>query len=42
MKHVRADKQTVISELERAGFELIEEVSLGMEENYVLKLRPKR
>ncbi|MEO0649567.1 MAG: class I SAM-dependent methyltransferase [Planctomycetota bacterium] len=38
--HVRADKQTVIAELESFGFELIEEVEIeGLEENYSLRLR---
>lgn len=39
LKHVRAPKQTVIAELGAAGFELVEEVELGMRENYFLRLR---
>jgi ubiquinone/menaquinone biosynthesis C-methylase UbiE len=38
--HVRADKQTVIAELESFGFELVEQVEIpGLEENYALRLR---
>lgn len=38
--HVRADKATVISEIETSGFELVEEVDLeGLSENYLLKFR---
>lgn len=37
MSHVRAGKETVIAEVERAGFRLREEVrSLGLRENYYL------
>ncbi len=38
--HVRADKQTVIAEVEAAGFTLEEEVEVeGLEENYFLRFR---
>lgn len=39
LKHVRADKDTVIGELEQAGFTLAEEVEFdGLDENYFLVL----
>lgn len=38
--HVRADKQTVIREIESAGFELVREVDLPqLRENYLLQFR---
>ena len=38
--HVRADKQTVVEEVETAGFSLAEEVEVeGLEENYFLRFR---
>lgn len=42
MKHVRAGKSEVIDELERSGFRLVGEAQLGLEENYVLRLVPRR
>lgn len=40
LAHIRASKETVLAELGDAGFELVEEVDLGMRENYFLRLRP--
>lgn len=42
LAHVRAGKATVIDELERAGLEVVEELELGLEENYALLLQPAR
>lgn len=39
LDHVRCGKQTVIAEVTAAGFELVEEVPLGFEENYFLRFR---
>jgi len=42
LAHVRAGKETVISEIEASGFELIEEIEFdGLKENYLLKFRKK-
>lgn len=42
LKHVRAGKSVFRSEIEAAGFELVEEVSIsGLKENYVLRFRKK-
>lgn len=39
LKHVRADMQTVIGELEQAGFRLVEQVEFeGLDENYFIVL----
>jgi len=40
MSHVRAGKETVIAEIEAAGFELLEERPI-LEENYFLRFRRK-
>ena len=37
--HVRCGKETVIAEVAAAGFELVEEVPLGLHENYCLRFR---
>ena len=37
LKHVRASKETVTEEVTAAGFSLIDEPELGLEENYVLR-----
>ncbi len=38
--HVRADKGTVISEIEESGFDLVEEIEMpGLKENYLLRFR---
>jgi len=37
MDHVRCGKEQVVREVEAAGFELVEEVPLGFEENYFLR-----
>jgi len=42
LAHVRVGKDTVIEELERSGLVLVEEVSLGLSENYALRLRVAR
>ncbi|MFT4539194.1 MAG: ubiquinone/menaquinone biosynthesis C-methylase UbiE, partial [Planctomycetota bacterium] len=39
MKHVRAGKEVFRSEIEAAGFVFIEEVNVGLEENYFLRFR---
>ena len=39
LKHIRAPKETVIEELAAAGFVLVDEPQLGLEENYVLRLK---
>ncbi|MFK7739803.1 MAG: class I SAM-dependent methyltransferase [Planctomycetota bacterium] len=39
MDHVRCGKSTVVAEVEAAGFERVEEVPLGFEENYFLRFR---
>jgi ubiquinone/menaquinone biosynthesis C-methylase UbiE len=39
LDHVRADKRTVIKEIEQAGFVFVDEPKLGMQENYVLRFR---
>jgi ubiquinone/menaquinone biosynthesis C-methylase UbiE len=40
MKHVRADRDTVVAELAHAGFELVDEIE-GLRENYVLVLKAR-
>ncbi|MCB1036811.1 MAG: methyltransferase domain-containing protein, partial [Acidobacteria bacterium] len=43
LNHVRASKETVISEIEASGFELVEELDLpSLEENYLLRFRKSR
>ena len=37
LDHVRCGKGQVIAEIAAAGFELVEEVPLGLEENYFLR-----
>lgn len=37
LKHIRASKETVIEEVTAAGFSLVDEPELGLEENYVLR-----
>src|SRR5690606_25175451 len=37
--HVRCGKEQVICEVTEAGFEVVEEVPLGFEENYFLRFR---
>jgi len=37
--HVRCGKEQVVREVEAAGFELVEEVPVGLEENYFLRFR---
>lgn len=39
LAHIRAGKETVIAELRAVGFELVEQVDLGLRENYFLRLR---
>ena len=39
MNHVRCGKEQVVREVTEAGFELVEEVPLGFEENYFLRFR---
>ncbi len=39
LDHVRCDKATVIAEVESFGFRLVEEVPLGLRENYCLRFR---
>ena len=39
LDHVRAGKEVFRAEIEAAGFELIEEVDVGLEENYFLRFR---
>lgn len=40
MEHVRADKRTVIKEIEQAGFQFVEELQVpGLSENYMLRFR---
>ena len=39
LNHVRCGKEQVIREVTDAGFELVEEVPLGFEENYFLRFR---
>lgn len=39
LDHVRAGKQEVIAEVTAAGFRLVEEVALGLSENYFLRFR---
>ena len=40
--HVRADKETVTSEIEASGFELVEQIHLeGLSENYMLRFRKR-
>lgn len=40
LKHVRADKETVLSEIEAAGFEFIAEITPDcLEENYLLRFK---
>ncbi len=40
LDHVRCDKDTVIEEIESAGFELVEEIPIeGLKENYFLRFR---
>lgn len=42
LNHVRAGKQEVITELDRFGFDLVEEIKLDrLEENYVLRFRKR-
>lgn len=42
LKHVRAGKAVVISEIEDSGFNLVKEIDLsGLRENYLLKFRKK-
>jgi predicted methyltransferase len=42
LEHVRADRATFQSEIEAAGFELVDApVIAGLEENYVLRFRRK-
>jgi ubiquinone/menaquinone biosynthesis C-methylase UbiE len=38
LKHIRASKEEVLDELTTFGFQLVEELDLGLEENYVLVL----
>ena len=39
LDHVRCGKEQVIAEVEAAGFTLVEEVPLGLEENYFVRFR---
>ena len=39
LNHVRCGKKQVISEVTAAGFEMVEEVQLGFQENYFLRFR---
>ena len=39
LNHVRCGKEQVIREVTEAGFEVVEEVPLGFEENYFLRFR---
>ena len=40
MTHVRAPKETVIAEITKAGFTLVEQVKVpGLRENYLLNFR---
>lgn len=39
LDHVRCGKEQVIQEIEGAGFELVEEVPLGLDENYFVRFR---
>ncbi len=40
LKHVRAGKDVFTAEIEKSGFELVEEVEVkGLKENYFLKFR---
>ena len=42
LEHVRADKATVIEEIEASGFDMIEELDLpGLRENYLLRFRKR-
>ena len=41
LEHVRAGKEEVIAELEAAGFEFLDEPDVGLEENYLIRLRRK-
>jgi ubiquinone/menaquinone biosynthesis C-methylase UbiE len=42
LEHVRAGKDVFTAEIEAAGFELLEEVDLGMEDTYYLRFRKVR
>lgn len=44
MKHVRADKPTVVEEVKQAGFEFVGEIKMPiLKENYLLRFkRPSR
>lgn len=39
LDHVRCGKETVVAEVESCGFALVEEVDLGLRENYFLRFR---
>jgi ubiquinone/menaquinone biosynthesis C-methylase UbiE len=39
LDHVRCGKEQVVAEVREAGFELVEEVPLGLAENYFLRFR---
>lgn len=39
LEHVRADRQTVVAELQAAGFALVRTLDLPLEENYALEFR---
>lgn len=41
LDHVRCGKEVVIAEVRAAGFDLVEEVPLGLRENYFLRFRKR-
>lgn len=41
LDHVRCGKEVVVAEVTAAGFELVEEVPLGLHENYFLRFRKR-
>ena len=39
LDHVRCGKETVVAEVQQSGFTLVDEVDVGLRENYLLRFR---